>query len=370
MLITVHAAAPLVSGLVAYFRGLPLPEPWKTQLRNPRTVKALIAHFHRRLDINDLSVLPDSSGLQDVKPIIWNAQVFKQSCLLDRPFNGDEVCGDPLPPDLGSLSPAGGEPVQGNGDGSDYPSGHGPAGGPGGRTITYQSGAPSPTCTTKCGILCTGYYCQPNPTEKPPDFTDPVNVGTTPTDLPTLTGKPSATHTGSCLASGAVSTCAMGPGGQPACITSTTCAKWATAPSTTTTTTTVSASPTPHTAFVVILLEEWFLPTDVGGDWAREWQVFSAPLGSTMDVCHAHSDFSQSTMSGTGLSPGWPPKLGPFTSQGFNCTYRGTEDKEGLLECAGVDNITCMEFGEGGIITQDCILNHNPTKIPVILCRW
>lgn len=157
-------AAPLVAGLAAYFRGLPLPEPWKTQLRKPRTVKALITHFHRRLIIiNDPRIPPGPQGLQDIKPIIWNAQVFDKSCLLDRPFPGGDVCGDPLPLDLGTLSPAGGEPVQGNGDGSGYPSGHGPAGGQIGPTITYRSGIPSPTCTTKCGTLCTGYYCQPNP---------------------------------------------------------------------------------------------------------------------------------------------------------------------------------------------------------------
>ncbi len=368
-----------------------MPDPWKTQLQKPRTVKALITHFHGRREISDPQIPPDPWGLQDKKPVIWNAQVFEKSCLLDRPFVGDEPCGEVLPPDLGSLSPTGGEPVQGNGDGSDHPSGHG---GPGGQTITYRSGEPSPTCTTKCGTLCTGYYCQPNPTGKPPDFTDPVNVGncafkttttqcsgsgthtvcvpvevcTIPTDLPTPTGKPSATHTGSCLASGAVSTCAMGPGGQPACITSTTCTNWATASSTTTTRTTASASPTPHSAYVVIALEEWFLPTDVGGDWARSWRVFSAPLDGTINTCEAHSDFSQSTTSGTGRSPGWPPKLGPFTAQGFNCTYMGTEDKQGLLECVGVDNVQCARFHENPV--QGCFLNDNPSETAVVICRW
>ena len=390
MFTAISAATPLVAGLAAYFRGLPLPDPWKKQLQKPKTVKTLIAHFHhRRLDINDPDIPPNPWRLLDKKPVIWNAQIFEKSCLLDRPFVGGKACGDPLPPDLGSLSPTGGEPVQGNGDGSGYPSGHGAAGG---RTITYRSGAPSPTCTTKCGTLCTGYYCQPNPTGKPPDFTDPVNAGncafkttttqcsssgahttcvpvevcTIPTDLPTVTGKPGATRTGSCLASVAVSTCAMGPGGQPACITSTTCANWATA--TATTKTTAPASPTPHSAFIVIALEEWFLPTDVGGDWARSWQVFSAPLDGTINSCQARPDFSQSTTSGTGLSPGFPPKLGPFTAQGFSCTYRGTEDKLGLLECVGVDNVQCSEFHEN--LAQGCFPSDNPIEVPVVRCRW
>jgi hypothetical protein len=116
-LLTVVIAAPLVAGLVAYYHGLPLPEPWKNQLRKPRTVKSLITHYHRRVGFTDPVVLPDESGPQEFKPIIWNAQVFDYSCLLDRPFPEDFLCGDDLPADLNELSATGGEPVQGNGDG-------------------------------------------------------------------------------------------------------------------------------------------------------------------------------------------------------------------------------------------------------------
>ena len=45
-----------------------------------------------------------------------------------------------------------------------------------GTPITYKPGAPSPTpCNSNCGELCTGFYCQPNPTGTPPDFGDPAN---------------------------------------------------------------------------------------------------------------------------------------------------------------------------------------------------
>ena len=389
-LLTTFPAAPLVSGLVAYFRGLPLQTNWATQLRNPRTVKALITHFHRHLDINDPGVKPNAQELQDIKPFIWNAQVFHRSCLLDRPFQGDEVCGDALPADLGTLSPDGGEPVQGNGNGN----GHGSSGW---RTITYQAGTPSPTCTTKCDTLCTGYYCQPNPTGKPPDFTDPVNrcaQKTTTTqcngsgantacapvevcaDLPTLTGKPITTHTGSCLASDAVSTCAMGPGGQPACITTTTCTNWASAASSTTSSST-TAAPTPQNAFVVISLEELLVANDMGSDFVRQWDVFAAPLNKAVHQCTAQAIFTKSSVSGTSSDPGFPPSMGPFKAEGFTCNYKGNIHSLGSLQCDGVYYTMCQEFGKdapgqdtSGVTRELCIPFLNPTITPVVVCRW
>ncbi|KAK4156927.1 hypothetical protein C8A00DRAFT_40616 [Chaetomidium leptoderma] len=345
-------------------------------------------HLSSRRFSSLCSMLPTTS--KPGNPIIWNGQVYSHSCLLDRPFDGDDVCGDPLPADLGTLSPTGGELVQGNGDGSDYPSGQGPAG----PIITYRSGTPSPTCTTKCGTLCTGYYCEPNPTGEPPDFTDPVNGGecafkttttqcngsgghtvcvpvevcTKPTDMPTLTSKPdAASPTGSCLASGPVSTCAMGPGGQRACITSTTCTEWARASPTTNTPPPNPPSPTPHNAFVAIALDELFMTSDIGGDWSREWDVFSAPLSGVIRLCDDHPIFSQSTTA-TGMSPGFPPTLGPFTAQGFTCTYRGTRDKLGLLECDGVQNMWCEKVQ--GNAVEACSLFDNPIMVPVVVCRW
>ncbi|OIW26603.1 hypothetical protein CONLIGDRAFT_683566 [Coniochaeta ligniaria NRRL 30616] len=181
----------------------------------------------------------------------------------------------------------------------------------------------------------------PTPTSKP------SATPRSPTGMPTLTSKPTATQTGSCLASGPVSTCAMGPGGQKACITSTTCTAWATlSPTTKPTTRTATTipppppSPTPYNAYVVIALQELLTTNDVGGDWTREWDVFSAPIDRAMDLCDTSPVFFKSTGS-TGSNPGFPPSLGPFNAQGFTCMYRGTEDKLGLLGCDGVENMWC-----------------------------
>ncbi|KAK4040087.1 pectate lyase superfamily protein-domain-containing protein [Parachaetomium inaequale] len=331
-------AAPLVAGLVAYYRGLPLPEPWKAQLQKPRNVKALITHFQRPLDITDPSVVPDAFGPQEVKPIIWNGQVFDHSCLLDRPFNGDDACGDALPADLGTLSPARGQ---------------GSPGAQGGQTITYHSGAPSPTCTTKCGTLCTGYYCEPNPTGKPPDFTDPVNAG----------GCAFKTTTTQCNGSGGRTVCVPV---ESACITSTTCTAWATLAPTTSTPPPPPPSPTPHSAFIAIALQELVVQSDRTADWSREWRVYSAPLNNAIDACQDHPIFDQVTYRATGANPGFPPTLGPFNAQGYICTYKGTEDKMGLLECDGVQNMWCEHRPD----LAGCSRLNNPIMALVVICRW
>ena len=51
----------------------------------------------------------------------------------------------------------------------------GGSGSAGGRRITFAPGAPSPTCASQCGILCTGFFCLPNPTGKPADQWDPID---------------------------------------------------------------------------------------------------------------------------------------------------------------------------------------------------
>lgn len=108
--------------------------------------------------------------------------------------------------------------------------------------------------------------------------------------------------------------------------------------------------------------------SDTGGDWSREWRVFSSPVSRVVDMCHDHPIFAQSTTSASGLSPGFPPSLGPFNAQGFDCTYQGTVDKEGLLVCTGVQHMTCErvpgEFSEG------CTIFNNPVLIGVMICRW
>ncbi|KAB5582898.1 hypothetical protein GE09DRAFT_284745 [Coniochaeta sp. 2T2.1] len=335
--------------------------------------------------------------------MIWNGQVFDHSCLLDRPFNGDHVCGDMLPADLSSLSGSDGESVQGNGDGSDYPPGHMPIDGPlqTGPTITFLSGTPFPTCTTQCGKLCTGFYCDPSPTGPPPDFNYPVNVNTSsvgtptattapsttpviptgkssvsaPTTVPTpasnpsttpnvltdmppiTTRRPTETHATSCVASGAVSTCSMGPGGQKACVTSTACV-WqaesaAGAPP-------PPPSPTPDNVFVGITQKKYVH----GGDSATYvWEVFSRPLNESMNFCTDEPVFS---LRSGHQDNSFPPSLGPFNAHGFSCSYKGTPDKMGLLECDGVQNMWCQDVRHPELL---CKLLR-VYAYPAVLCRW
>lgn len=386
--------------MVAYFRALPLPGDWSTQLQKPAAIKALIRNFQRRLIIADPSVPPDESGVTDIKPFIWNGQVFDKSCLLDRPFEGDSVCGDELPADLGTLSANGGESIQGNGDGSAYPDGQGPPSDATGSSITYHPGTPSPTCTTKCGTLCSGYYCKANPTGTPSDFTDPVNLPTPPPigptscdfiatstqcngsggntvcvpvevcttapDLPDLPGGP--THTGTCVASGAVTTCAMGPGGQSACVTTSTCTNWATAKPTPTPPPT--PPPVPENGFIIIALMELLANSEGGfgfGQWVRSWSVLASTLDRPVELCDSSAVFTKSTTVANGASPGFPPTMGPFEAAGFTCTYKGTEDKLGLLVCDGVKNMWCSHMDKQ---VEGCGIVYNPTMTTVVLCQW
>jgi len=57
-------------------------------------------------------------------------------------------------------------------------------------TVTYEPGAPSPTCTNKCGTICSTYFCNPTPSGEPLGFHDPEDpkYRSNPLDLPSLTG--------------------------------------------------------------------------------------------------------------------------------------------------------------------------------------
>ncbi|RYP64987.1 hypothetical protein DL769_006482 [Monosporascus sp. CRB-8-3] len=119
----------------------------------------------------------------DYKPSIWNGQVREKSCLTDidnAPWDGWELCPD-INRDL-SKQPDNGAPVTGGCGSSvaarDIPQGRDDGLGCsisniGGTPITYAPGSASPTCTTNCGELCGGYYCQTQPTGSPPDHYDP-----------------------------------------------------------------------------------------------------------------------------------------------------------------------------------------------------
>jgi hypothetical protein len=271
-----------VAGFVAYLRGL----PQYTGGRDPTSILAKIQEWARPITIEPLLAdADDTSGYN----ILWNGQQFGTNCvsltkrgIFERQIEvGDE--------DGGSCPIRGDPSSPGGPDSPSNPGGNGPQGPP----VEYKSGEPGPICSTNCGKLCSGFYCNPTPTGTPPDFTPPrTTTKPTSTAAPTSCTGLSTLHTttlcngdprgGSCktstLCEGALPTlppqetpppipsncastttwtsCALGlPPGASACITSSSCAATSTTdpPANPTTTPTTSSTwsppyglPTPH----------------------------------------------------------------------------------------------------------------------------
>jgi hypothetical protein len=164
-------ATPLVAGIAAYLRSL--DSKWKVDLQDPRLLKALIKRLERRLQVDPYefpSPMPLPPGRGDIKvKTAWNGQVYDKSCLLHtQSAGGDGFPGDFLCPDINEI-------YQPDADRRAF----GPAQGSGGAAIQYQPGPAGPLCTNApklarradtdtCGKLCTGFYCEPNPTGHPP----------------------------------------------------------------------------------------------------------------------------------------------------------------------------------------------------------
>ncbi|KAK0736577.1 hypothetical protein B0T21DRAFT_411737 [Apiosordaria backusii] len=223
-------AAPQVAGLVAYLRAMERRlEPKRLLLNNPSNVKLLLSHMSRVVWTEDGAAHPgpfeDESGgyYGKVVNVVWNGQWDDNvECI----FNPGEHC---PPGDFrGCLwSDSDGAPARkrqtsgscpylpgnpGNGGGNPGP-GNGGGGGDGGdvggqdqlgpsKTFTYNTGTPSPTCTSGCGTLCTDFWCRPDRTGQPLHFTEP-------TRLPTITpapggGDPMPTN---CISSTTTRTC-------------------------------------------------------------------------------------------------------------------------------------------------------------------
>ncbi|KAM7195912.1 hypothetical protein V8F20_007277 [Naviculisporaceae sp. PSN 640] len=251
-------SAPIVAGLVAYFRALPLGGP---QLEDPANVKLLVQKMSRAVHVGKTPVQKDGyvdSAGNPFGPVvmsIWNGQISDTvSCLVTPSAQGcptidlndrrpiGEICGQNAYPvkrgmlegrqgDSCPLIPRPGGP--GNGGGQDGGgAGRGPT-----KTVTYSRGTPSPTCRANCGILCTGYWCRPTPRGQPPHFTDPTNLLPTgpshPTNLPTLPPNPGWFPTspfgGTCVSSATLTSIGgPGGGGGQATITSSGCMSWKT----------------------------------------------------------------------------------------------------------------------------------------------
>src|SRR6478609_7872666 len=125
---TYAIAAPLVGGLVAYFRGL--------QNMAPSQAKSVIAELSRNVDFHEGGGGP---------PTVWNGQI--------RPMMEEDS-------DCDSMRKRGLEVRQS----CQLPGGGGNGQSVRGPPVSYKPGPPAPLCTANCGHICDGYYCRPNPT--------------------------------------------------------------------------------------------------------------------------------------------------------------------------------------------------------------
>lgn len=336
----------MVAGLAAYLRAL--PSKWKTDLEDPRLLKALIKVLQRQ--IPPFPNQPAAANAKRKVPTVWNGQVFDKSCLVDSgtKFPGDSAC-----PNIDDIYKPEADKAVFSPGGNDN----------GGTGIVFQPGPPSPTCTAGCGKLCTGFFCASNPTGNP--NAPPSSSGG---PLPTLTSGPSGC--GPSQTPSPVQVC-NGSGNRRVCVTSTTCAA---IPKPTTTIlppnnppATPSPSPKPQSAFILIALEEMLNYGYFGGTWARAWNVYAGKLGDAVIMCEDRYIYSENTSSGTAFTSGFAPSLGPFTVPGgFKCTYKGTEDRLGVLQCDGIENMWCEKVDK----KEGCGSLYNPVYIAAVACSW
>ncbi|KAH7309717.1 peptidase S8/S53 domain-containing protein [Stachybotrys elegans] len=144
-------AAPMVAGLVAYLRALPITSG-RWDFTRPSVVKEVIERLSKTLTIQ----VPGVTSQDKSAPVIWNGQMLDVNCFL---VNGPN-CPSWMSPGGGGSDGGGSD---GGGDDGNDNSGH--------PRFTYSPGPPNPTCKgTDCGKLCQGYYCSPYPTGVPPDY--------------------------------------------------------------------------------------------------------------------------------------------------------------------------------------------------------
>ncbi|KAK4176845.1 hypothetical protein QBC36DRAFT_378170 [Triangularia setosa] len=219
-------AAPMVSGLVAYLRALEADVDYPNHaLDSPANVKWFIQSHQRKVYSEHAKDNPGPGRYADGKPRtrwvkqVWNGQSeTDEQCFFgeipevckdydmesdDEDHDNDHLEGD----DGGGDNDCSGGDSDGDLDGSDggsdfdgrwakkrqtggqcpVPGGPGIGGGDGGgvggegqlgpsKTFTYNTGTPSPTCTSGCGTLCTDFWCRPDRTGQPLHFTEPTRL--------------------------------------------------------------------------------------------------------------------------------------------------------------------------------------------------
>ncbi|QSS62360.1 glucan 1,3-beta-glucosidase precursor [Histoplasma capsulatum] len=371
-------SAPLVSGLIAYYRSI--QSPWQDQLKDPANVKKMIKIFHRRIEVYGKQI-----DMTRAKPIIWNGQVDTRSCLADydtidewdqgrrcpriREKLEDETNeGETVEP----CQPGTGNPLK-ELDGSYCP--RMPGAGAGGHTVSFTSKAgvkPTPTCAsgTGCGgHLCTGFFCSPMPTGVPPDRHDPKDPNAS-SRVPTTTGPgdPEPTcddkckldkgnrcscgengcdsESPSCCANASCPMCECGGNtcspSSPACCKTETC-QWSW---------TGGGGgdgsgkpPGPRLGTLLFALDETYTSHPGGGVLTRFWKVFLSELHKEPNPCTSTPLIVVDASSDPENRPNYPPSIEFAVGPGHRCAYTGNSNGAGILECDGSKHASCKARG-------------------------
>jgi chitinase len=426
-------SAPLVAGLVAYYRGLRYVPGQTSPYDSPAAVKKLLKALSRTVQVapHPQPQAPYVSGsgnkFSKVVPTVWNGQLDETvSCILTPAAEGcptvdlgrdditiddiDDACEtipitrrrgiEGLDATLGRRQSGGAcSLVPGNGGGEDGDNGGG--GGEGGddgglgdqlgppKTVIYSRGPPSPTCTANCGTYCTDFWCRPDRTGQPKHFTDPTRLATSPITLPSPTTP-------------------LGPGGTTSVSISTdlqqpttlpplpnlSSASWPTNCISTRTWTSCVAPggqniacgvtsscaatatpgvPTPNEPSTRRSVTFFFVELTVqsGGPGPPYWSRYWSVSEGT-NFCDSSSVFEK-TESGASLQdPRYPLDMGTFRAHGRTCRYRGSSRNTiGRLECQG----TNPDWWETCIPSSSaqigwCGLFSNPMYKRVMECSW
>ncbi|KFX87604.1 hypothetical protein V490_08138, partial [Pseudogymnoascus sp. VKM F-3557] len=364
-------SAPQVAGLAAYYRSL--PSPWEAQLTSPARVKKLIRLFHRRFQVSREPV-PDA----EKKPVIWNGQVGQKSCLSDYNTRGtwdtEHVCPeinvnlDNQPDNGQTVEPCGatrsGLAARQDSGGSCplFPDDGGDGTDSGGHTISFTSGAQaSPTCASGSGcggVICSGFWCNPNPTGIPPDHQDPKdpNAGN-PVPSRTISDPPGPGTTTS------------GGGGETSPVPE--CDDKSSLPLA------AATRAVPNATAVSLAVPRRLPPAApaapaagrglaAAAATAQALRPYLLQRGGSLSLPCRSSPLTQvqSTTSVTGSNPGLPPDISFDAVDGVSCEYTGTSNAVGTLKCARVSSIKCEATNP--VFVDYCPPLNNPSMHGVL----
>lgn len=377
---------------------------WQTQLREPANAKKLIQILHRYITPTDDELKRGGFDPSAKKmKVIWNGQVGDKSCLVDYDTRNSWDNGDtkhcPDIDDILQKTPCGTGPnarkrdrnarnwLVARDDDSCPIGGSGGEGG--GKTMTVTDGPkPSPTCEAAdhCGgHVCTGYFCNPNPTGHPPGYYDPkdpnhddggsgdklcqVDSGCADFQCPSgQTGRCRQGHCKcedgetpggqECLHSQDCTSFHCDDGKQPYCDGSRCACK--------------DVPPSNKQVRIFFYDAESNDPLGGGGNaFAWYWVWFQANTGTALEICKDDPAYKTETDTNPNNDAAkWPPSLSADKDVWghSNCKYTANGDKPGSFECDGVARVDCQDYhgsntancGDGVIV--------NDTYYPKVIC--